>query len=209
VARHTDIDAIPATDGAVAGELVGPSGKQAAAHVGLFLSFRGKLASGGYLDLEPGIRTTVGVPDQNVFSPAYDGLRAAIVAKARTSGLTNLQLKGPGGDAVTDNAAQVISDVAMITDTDPSAIGVTVDWVGQETTAWDSALLDIDVPGFPHMQAFVRGLAPGQPDSESPGMSQSFLRPAQPLTPGDLPETAEAFGGTPELSTVGPLMADW
>ena len=209
-AEHTDIKAVSTQDGAVAGEISDPSTTQAAAHLGAYLSIRGKLSTGTTVDADPLTRTLLAQPSDLTTSATYDALRSAIVDKGQEDGLVHLQLKGSGGDAVTDNAAQVVSDIASIAGVDPHEVDVTVDWVGQETSAWDTALLDIDVPGLPHIQAFVRGLAPGQPDSESPGLAQSFVRPAQTLTAGHFPETAKAFGGTPELSTLGQeVMAGW
>ena len=208
--QHTGIEALSVQDGAVEGEIADPSTTKAAARIGTYFSIRAKLSNGSTLDADPLTHVVIAQSGANPTSPAYDSLRAAIVSKGRTSGLPNLQLKGPGGDAVTDNAAQVVSDVADIAGVDPGQVEVKVEWVGQETSAWDTALLDIDVRGLPHIQAFVRGLAPGRPDSESPGLAESFVRPAQTLTPSHLPETAAAFGGTPELSTLGAgVVASW
>ncbi|MBR7839236.1 hypothetical protein KDL01_38600 [Actinospica durhamensis] len=209
-AEHTALKTVSTQDGAVAGEISDPSTSQAAGHLGAYISFRGQLSTGKTVDANPLIRTELASPSELPTSAVYDALRSAIVAKGRQDGLAHLPLNGPGGDAVTDNAAQVVADIASIAGVDPHEIDVTVDWVGQETSAWDTALLDIDVPGLPHIQAFVRGLAPGQPDSESPGLEQSFVRPAQNLTAGHFPETAAAFGGTPELSTLGQeVVAGW
>jgi hypothetical protein len=210
VAEHTDIKTVSAQDGVVAGEISDPSTTQAAGRLGAYFSVRGRLSTGTTVEADPLIRTELALAGGFPASATYDALRSAIVSKGQQDGLTHLQLEGPGGDAVTDNAAQVVSDIASIAGVDPSEVDVTVDWVGQETSAWDTALLDIDVPGLPHIQAFVRGLAPGQPDFESPGLAQSFVRPAQTLTAGHFPETAKAFGGTPELSTLGQeVVAGW
>jgi hypothetical protein len=202
-AQHTGIRTVAATEGVAAGELPGPSTKAAAAHQDAYFSARARLASGTTVDADPAVREVPFGPAEYPLATAYDAVRAAVVDRGRSDGLTNLQLNGPGGDAVADNAVEVVYDVANIARVAPSKIEVNVEWVGQETTAWDSALLDINVPGFPHIQAFVRGLAPGQSDSASPGLARSYVRPAQPLTPSHLPETAQAFGGTPELTTLG------
>jgi hypothetical protein len=203
VAKHTDIATVAAKAGAAAGEIPGPSNANAAARLGVYVAFRARLSTGATMEADPDTRTTRAFPGESPTSAAYDSLRTAVVAVGRTDGLTNLQLTGPGGDAVADNVAQVVSDVTRMAGVDASRVDVHVDWVGQETPAWDSALLDIEVPGLPHLQAFVRGLAPGQPDSQSPGLAQSYVRPAQTLTPGRFPETAQVFGGTPELTTLG------
>ena len=67
----------------------------------------------------------------------------------------------------------------------------------------DSALVEFAAPGLPAFQAFIRGLAPGVPDTDSPSLAQSFVRPVEPLARGDIPTTAAAFGGTPEFTTIG------
>lgn len=204
--RHTNVRNVAATEGVAAGEITGPRTIAAAIKMAHSVAFRAKLATGATLDAEPG-PYLVADPSGAILNPgsaSYDALRAAIVARGRDDGLTDLQFKGPGGDAVTDNAAQAMADVAVFAGVDPSKVHVRAEWVGQETSEWDSALLDITAPGLPHIQAFIRGLAPGRPDSESPSLARSYLRPAQPLIPGHLPTTAQAFGGSPELTTLGP-----
>jgi hypothetical protein len=198
---RTGVTEVSTADGTAAGEIRDPSSAGAAARLGMLLSFRG-LSGGHTIDLDPSFRTLRYFPVEDASSAPYDAIRQKVANAARLHGI-EVGTRGPGGDEVTDNAAQLLSDLALATGVDPGKVTVSVAWVGRETSNWDSALVELDAPGLPRIQAFVRGLAPGRPDSDAPSLAESFVRVAAPLTSGDLPTTAAAFGGTPEDTTFG------
>ena len=206
---RTGVKQIKAMDGVAETELAdSDAGSDTNAEVldssndsGLYFAMRAKLGS-RYADASPAVRALPATPAGNIEDPAYAPIRSAVVAKGDSAGIA-LALKGPGGDALADNVALVLSDVANLADVTPSNVATRVDWVGRETPEWDCALVEFAAPGLPAFQAFIRGLAPGVSDAHSPSLAQSFVRPVEPLARGDIPTTAAAFGGTPEFMTVG------
>ena len=214
--ERTGVKWIRAVDGVAAGEITdlasanatsskAPSPDAARLNAlsdfGLYFAVRAKIGS-EYFSTTPTSRILPAAPAGNIEDADYDPARAAIVAKGKAAGLS-LASKGPDGDALADNVALVLSDMADLSGTAPDRVRVRVDWVGRETPEWDSSLVDFAAPGLPAIQAYVRGLAPGAPNNDSPSLAQSYVRPARPLLEGQFPSTAEAFGGTTEFSTIG------
>lgn len=206
VPERTGTKTVTARDGVAAGEIPNASSATKQAQLDRFLTVRATIGN-ATVDANPDERQIPAGAADNPDGPAYAGIREAVVSKGATNGLSLLP-SGPGGDAVADNVAQVLYDLVNLAGVSTGAVTVHVDWVGKETSKWDSALVDFSAPGLPEIQAFVRGLAPGQPDSESPGLSQSFVRPAVALTPGRIPTTAAEFGGTSEVTTIESLQVE-
>jgi len=206
VPERTGTKTVAARDGVAAGEIPNASSATKQAQLDRFLTVRATIGN-ATVDANPDARQIPAAAADNPGGPAYDSIREAVVAKGAVNGL-NLLPSGPGGDAVADNVAQVLYDLVNLAGVSTGAVTVHVDWVGRETSAWDSALVDFSAPGLPAIQAFVRGLAPGQSDSESPGLARSYVRPAVALTPGRIPTTAAAFGGTSEFTTIESLQAE-
>lgn len=207
---RTGVTSAPVTDGVAAGEIQGPTTVDGAFRLSMQLVWRGSTSDGTALNVDSGARgSSLGPEDQPPTDASYDAIREAVVNKARQDGVIVAE-HGPGGDEVTDNAALVLSDLALLAGVNPGSISYSVDWVGRETAQWDSALIEFDAPGLPKIQAFIRGLAPGRPDSDSPGLDLSYVRPAVPLTAGRFPTTEAEFGGTPEFTTIGKgLLTQW
>jgi len=201
VPMRTGVKRIEAVDGALETELADTDTLNSFSGPGLYFAVRARLGD-QYIGTSPGVRVLQATPAGNIEDPGYEPIRWAVVAKGESAGIT-LALKGPSGDALVDNVALVLSDVANLADVTPSDVTTRVDWVGRETPDWDSALVEFAAPGLPAFQAFIRGLAPGVPDTDSPSLAQSFVRPVEPLARGDIPTTAAAFGGTPEFTTIG------
>lgn len=206
VPERTGTKTVTARNGVAAGEIPNSSSATKQAQLDRFLTVRATIGN-ATVDANPDVRQIPAQVADNPSGPAYDSIREAVVAKGATNGLSLLP-SGPGGDAVADNVAHVLYDLANLAGVSTGAVTVRVDWVGKETSKWDSALVDFSAPGLPAIQAFVRGLAPGQPDSESPGLEQSYVRPAVALTPDRMPTTAAAFGGTSELTTIESLQGE-
>ena len=205
---RTGIKQAATVNGAAAGEIAVTGTPAEVSRLALFTVFRAELG-GKYIDADPDGRETPAQPGQIPGSAPYDAIRSAVAQKGREAGLS-MSTNSPGGDAVPDNVAMALVDLANYAAVPFNAVSYHVDWIGHETAQWDSALLDVSVPGLPKLQIFVRGLAAGVPDSASPGLGKSYIRPAVTLTPGHLPETASAFGGTAEPSVVGyELMTTW
>jgi hypothetical protein len=200
---RTGVGRIEAVDGVAETELAdtGEPDPDSSSDSGLYFAVRVKLGK-QYVAASPAVRVLPTTPAGNIEDPDYGPIRAAIVTKGNAAGIT-LALKGSTGDALADNVALVLSDVANLADVTPSNVTTRVDWVGRETPEWDSALVEFAAPGLPAFQAFIRGLAPGVADGDSPGLAQSFVRPVEPLARGHLPTTAAAFGGAPEFTTIG------
>ena len=199
--ERTGVKWIRAMDGVAAGELADPASPKASNDFGLYLAVRAKIGS-EYVGTTPVVRVLQETLAGNIEDADYDPVRAMVVAKGRSAGLS-LVLKGSDGDALADNVALVLSDVANLSGGTPDRVRVRVDWVGRETPDWDSALIDFAGSGLPVIQAFVRGLAPGASKNDSPSLAQSYVRPAKPLIEGEFPTTAKAFGGTDEFATIG------
>lgn len=195
------ITPVTAVDGAAAGEIADPSTTLAAAKLGMFIAFRAEIA-GKYVDVDPLGGATVALPVNAPDGPAQRAIRTAVAEQGEHAGLV-MTTDSAGGDAVPDNVSEVLTDLATFDAVPVSSIHYTIDWIGKETSRWNAAVLDVDAPGLPKVQIFVRGLAFGAPDSASPGMNNSFVRPAVELTPGHVPTTAGAFGGTPEPNVFG------
>ena len=198
---RTGVKRIEAVDGVAEAELADTDTLHSSSDSGLYFAVRAKLG-GQYVNTSPAVRVLQATPAGNIEDPDYDPVRAAVVAKGESAGIT-LALKGSSGDALADNVALVLSDVANLADVTPSNVTTRIDWVGRETPEWDSALVEFAAPGLPAFQAFIRGLAPGVPDADSPSLTQAFVRPVEPLARGHIPTTAAAFGGTPEFTTIG------
>jgi hypothetical protein len=198
---RTGVRRLKAADGVAETELADTEAPNSSSGSGLYFAVRVKLGK-QYVVTSPTVRVLPTSRAGNIEDPDYDPIRAAIVAKGASAGIT-LALKGSTGDALADNVALVLSDVANLADVTPSDVTTRVDWAGRETPEWDSALVEFAAPGLPAFQAFIRGLAPGVADGDSPSLAQSFVRPVGPLTRGHLPTTAVAFGGTPEFTTIG------
>jgi hypothetical protein len=201
VPARTGTRRISAVDGVAETELAGTEVLNSASDSGLYFAMRAKLGK-QYVVTSPSVRALPETPAGNIEDPGYEPVRAAIVAKGELAGMT-LALKGSSGEALADNVALVLSDAANLADVTPSNVATRVDWVGRETPEWDSALVEFAAPGLPVFQAFIRGLAPGVADGDSPSLAQSFVRPVEPLTRGHIPTSAAAFGGTPEFTTIG------
>jgi hypothetical protein len=201
VPTRTGTRQIKAVDGVAETEVAGTEALNFPDDSDLYFALRAKLGR-QYVVTTPSVRVLPGTPAGNIEDPGYEPIRAAIVAKGKLAGIA-LALRGSSGDALADNVALVLSDAANLADVTPSNVATRVDWVGRETPEWDSAFVEFAAPGLPAFQAFIRGLAPGVADSDSPSLAQSFVRPLEPLTRGHLPTTAVAFGGTPEFTTVG------
>jgi hypothetical protein len=205
---RTGVEQATTVNGAAAGEIADTGTPAEVERLNILTAFRAELG-GKHVDVDPVGRDSPALPGEVPGDSAYDAIRSAVAQKGRQAGLS-MSAKSPGGDAVPDNVAVVLVDLAHFAAVPVGSIGYHVDWIGHETAQWDSALLDVSVPGLPKLQIFVRGLAAGVPDSASPGLGQSFVRAAVTLTPGHLPETAAAFGGTREPSVVGyELVATW
>jgi hypothetical protein len=198
---RTGVRRIRAVDGVAETELADAEAFNSPSDSGLYFAMRAKLGK-QYVVTSPAVRILPATPAGNIEDPGYDPIRAAIVAKGKLAGIA-LPLKGSSGDALADNVALVLSDVANLADVTPSNVTTRVDWVGRETPEWDSALVEFAAPGLPAFQAFIRGLAPGVADSDTPSLAQSFARPVEPLMRGHIPTAAVAFGGTPEFTTIG------
>jgi plastocyanin len=198
---RTGVRRVEAVDGVSETEVSGTDALHPSSDSGLYFAVRAKFGN-EYVSTSPVVRALPATTAGTIEDPDYDPIRAAIVAKGKVAGIT-LALRGASGDALADNVALVLSDVANLADVTPSNVATRVAWVGRETPEWDSALVEFDGPGLPAFQAFIRGLAPGVPDGDSPSLAQSFVRPAEPLAQGQIPTTAAAFGGTPEFATVG------
>jgi hypothetical protein len=198
---RTGVKRIEAVDGVVETELTDADTLHSSSDSGLYFAVRAKLG-GEYGSTSPAVRVLQSTPAGDIEDPEYDPIRSAIVAQGELAGIT-LAPKGPSGDELADNVALVLSDVANLADVTPSNVTTRVDWVGRETPEWDSALVEFAAPGLPAFQAFIRGLAPGVPDTDSPSLAQSFVRPVEPLARGHTPTTAAAFGGSPEFTTIG------
>jgi hypothetical protein len=201
VPLRTGVRRVNAVEGVAETELAGPEALNSASDSGLYFAMRAKLGE-QYVVTAPSVRLLPETPAGNIEDPGYEPIRAAIVAKGKLAGIS-LALKGSSGDALADNVALVLSDAANLADVTPSNVATRVDWVGRETPEWDCALVEFAAPGLPAFQAFIRGLAPGVADSDSPSLAQSFVRPVEPLTRGHIPTSAAAFGGTPEFTTIG------
>jgi hypothetical protein len=199
--ERTGVKRIHAVDGVATGEIADPASPNASSDFGLYFSVRARI-DGEYVSATPAVRPLPTTLAGNIEDADYDPIRAAVVAKGNAAGLP-LPLRGPDGDALADNVALVLSDLANLSGTTPDHVRVRVDWVGRETPEWDSSLVDFAAPGLPAIQAFVRGLAPEAPNSDSPSLAQSYVRPARPLIEGQFPTTSAAFGGTSEFSTIG------
>ena len=198
---RSGVKRIAAVDGVAETELADPEVLDSSRDSGLYFAVRAKVG-GEYVSTSPAVRELPATSAGNIEDSGYDPIRAAVVAKGNVAGIT-LPLKAPGGDALADNVALVLSDVANLADVGPSNVTVRIDRVWRETPEWDSAVVEFDAPGLPALQAFIRGLAPGIPDGDSPSLAQSLVRPAEPLVQGQIPATAAAFGGTPEFTTIG------
>lgn len=201
---RTGVTSAAVMDGAAAGEIQDSTDVDAAFRLSLLTAWRGSTSNGTVLTLDPSQRTAGAAAEYDRFlSPPYTAIREAVVHQAHQDGIT-VDEDESGGDEITDLAAEVLFDLMVVANVDPGSISYSVDWVGRDTTQWDSALIEFDAPGLPKIQALILGLAPGQP---FPGLSgaidQAFVRPAVPLTPGHLPATAAQFGGTPENTTIG------
>jgi hypothetical protein len=208
VSVRTDVTRVTAADGTAAGEIANTTTVQAAAWMNQYVAFRG-LINGKYVDADPAERRFRPTAANTPLGPAFEAILVAVAQKGRAAGLT-MPTTSAGGDAVPDNAATTLLELADYAAIPLTSIGYQVEWIGRETSDWDAALLDVYAPGLPDMQIFVRGLATGAPDSAAPGLLNSFVRPAVPLTPGHLPETASAFGGTPDHLVFGyVLMTTW
>jgi hypothetical protein len=199
---RTGVTSAAVTDGTAAGEIQDTTDLDAAFRVNMLQAWQGSTSNGTVLNLSPGSRTSRTTPEDEPTGPAYNAFLEAVVQEAHQHGITVDEL-GSNGQELTNNASQVMYDLVVLANVNPSSVTYSVDWVGRETAQWDSALIEFDVPGLPKIQAFIRGLAIGQPESDYPGLRLSFVRPAVPLTPGHLPTTAAEFGGTPEFTTVG------
>jgi hypothetical protein len=208
VSVRTDVTRAAAVDGAAAGEIANVNTVTSAAWLNQFATFRGQI-NGKYVDADPNMRGDIPAAGDSPLGAPFEAVKVAVAQKGRAAGLT-MPTSSPGGDAVPDNVAQVLLDLANYSSLPISSISYQVDWIGRETADWDAALLDVKAPGLPDMQIFVRGLTAGAPDSASPGLGQTFVRPSAPLAPGHLPKTASAFGGTPEPGVFGyELMTAW
>lgn len=206
--ERTGIKQAATVNGAAAGEIAATGTDADLVRLGLYTVFRAQLG-GKRIDADPANRTVPALDGDVPGSAPYDAIRSAVAQQGRNAGLS-MSTNSPGGDAVPDNVAMVLLDVANFVAVPLGSIDYHVDWIGHETAQWDSALLDVSVPGLPHVQFFVRGLAAGVPDSASPSLKNSFIRPAVTLTAGHLPETASAFGGSPGPSVIGyELMSTW
>lgn len=190
-------------NGAAAGEIIPPAVNTVnqTVKVESYTLFRAEIG-GRWVDANPLVRNFQVPPDRLPTGLDTTAIRNAVVTAGDAAGIT-LNLASPGGDAVPDNAAQVLIDLANFAGVSPSSISYQIDWTGRETAQWDATLLDMHAPGLPAMQVFVRGLAAGAPDSASPGMMNTFVRPAVALTPGHMPHTAAEFGGKPEPEVFG------
>lgn len=195
---RTHITHVQTVDGTASGEIPGATSPAGAARLTTQTVFRGQIA-GRHVDVDPGARETVGGTDP--LGPTT-AIKAAVAQRGRSAGLS-MNATSPGGDAVPDNVAAVLMDLAKFDGVPLDSISYQVDWIGRETPKWDAALLDIHAPGIFAMQIFVRGLTAGAPDSDSPGLARTFVRPIPAVTPAHLPETASAFGGVPEPELFG------
>lgn len=206
---RSKITQVATVDGAAAGEIPGASTLAEAAWLDTYTVFRAEIG-GRHIDADPFGRMSPAVPGTMPFTPAYKAIMAAVAEKGRAAGL-NMTAESPGGDAVPDNVAAVFLDLARFDSVPISSLTYQVDWIGRETAQWDAALVNVHAPGLPSMQIFVRGLTAGAPDSASPGLARTFIRPAGALEPpGDWPHTAASFGGTPEPATFGEqVMSTW
>ena len=199
---------VTTVDGVAAGEIPGAHSMADVVRMDLFTVFRAQI-NGRYVDADQFGRASPALPGTLPTGPAYTAIKAAVAQKGRAAGLS-MNTDSPGGDAAPDNVAAVMLDLAQFDGVPISSLTYQVDWVGRETAQWDAALVDVQAPGLPPMQIFVRGLTAGAPDSASPGLAHTFVRPATPLTPGHVPHTAAAFGGTPEPGVFGyQLMTTW
>jgi hypothetical protein len=198
---RTGVKQVAAVDGVAETELADTSALSASGKSSLYFAVRAKLGR-EYVSTTPAIRILAATTAGNIEDADYDPIRAAVVAESKAAGIP-LALKGPEGDALADNVALVLSDVANLAGIAPTHVTAHVAWVGRETPERDSAFVEFSASGLPTFQAFIRGLAPGVPANDSPSLSQSFVRPARPLTQGRFPTTAAAFGGTPEFTTIG------
>lgn len=203
---RTNIVQPTTVDGTATGEIPQPTTAPAADALFRNLVFRADI-DGKHVDTDPESRTASATPDDNTAANDADAaadraIRTAVALAATHAGLP-MDPTDVGGDSVLDNSDLVLDDLAHYGNVPISAVSYQVDWVGQETSAWDSALVDVQVPGLPNLQIFVRGEVARTPTDTSPEEADSFVRPAVALTSGHLPETAQAFGGTPEATLVG------
>lgn len=200
---RTGVTSAAVTDGTAAGEIQDPTSLDAAVHLSMLVIWRGTTSNGTVLTLASSPIINPLGSNTAPTGPAYTAIREAVVDQAHQDGVT-VDEDASGGDEITDIADIILYDLTATADVSPSSITYSIDWVGRDTTRWDSALIEFDAPGLPKIQAFIRGMAPGQPPSGPPASDwQAFVRPAVPLTPGHLPTTAAEFGGTSELTTIG------
>lgn len=203
---RTGVARVGASDGVAETELADTSSLNASSNSGLYFALRAKLGQ-EYVGTTPAIRVFPATTAGNIEDADYDPVRAAVVARGKAAGIP-MALRGPSSDALADNVALVLSDVANFAGVTPSQVTAHIAWVGRETPEWDSALAEFSAPGLPPFQAFIRGLASGAPAKDSPTLAQSFVRLSKPLIPGQPPSTAAIFGGTPEFTTIGAGFSD-
>lgn len=197
-------------NGTAAGEVIPPAAATVdqTVRAETYTVFRAEVG-GHWIDANPLVRSFP-VPAGRL-PTGFDttAIRNAIVTAGRSAGEA-MNATSAGGDALPDNVAQVLTDLANFSGVPAGSITYQVDWTGRATAQWDAALLDMHAPGLPAMQVFVQGLAAGVPDSDSPGMMMTFVRPAVALTPGHIPHTAAEFGGKPEPEVFGyQIMNSW
>ena len=190
-------------NGAAAGEIVPPAASTVdqMVKVEMYTVFRAEIG-GHWMDANPLMRNFPVQPGKLSTGLDATEIRNAVVTANAAAGIS-MNATGPGGHAVPDNVAEVLIDLANFAGVPAGSISYRVDWAGRETAQWDATLLDMHAPGLPAMQVFVRGLAGGAPYSASPGMMNTFVRPAVTLAPGHVPHTAAEFGGTPEPEVFG------
>jgi len=198
---RTGVTRIAASNGVAETELADTTALDTSSNSGLYFALRAKLGY-EYVCANSAIRVLPATTAGNIEDADYDPIRATVVAKGKAAGIP-MALRGPSSNALADNVALVLSDVANFAGVTPGQVTAHIAWVGRETPEWDSALAEFSAPGFPPFQAFIRGLASGAPANDSPTLAQSFVRPSKPLIPGQPPTTAAAFGGTPEFTTIG------
>jgi len=203
---RTGVTRVGASDGVAETELADAIALNRSSNSGLYFALRAKLGQ-EYVGTTFAIGVFPATTAGNIEDADYDPIRAAVVAKGKAAGIP-IALKGPNGDALADNVALVVSDVANLAGVTPDQVTAHIAWVGRETPEWDSALAEFSVPGLPPFQAFIRGLASDAPTKDSPTLAQSFVRPFKPLIPGQPPTTAATFGGTPEFTTLGAGLSD-
>ena len=179
-------------DGAAIGEIPGTTSAFTAYGYAQGTAFKATLNGHTTYNMESSDSTPTWVSDAMSTDPAivaaHQGVKDLLVQKASDAGM-----RLDAQDALVLSTGMALDDLALAAHVSIADVHVTLAWIGPESPGVGAAVLDVTVPGFPALQAFIEGTVG---NSAKGGDVQSpLIRIAPSQHAGPVPTTRAQFTG--------------